>query len=63
MSTITIQEGFSDAIMSMMFADDAEDDVIAAAVANSDSLLVTFTGIPEGCDGDGARDGRGGDDR
>ena len=53
MSTITIQEGFSDAIMSMVPADEQgegnpTDAEIAAAVANSDSLLVTFTKIPEG---------------
>ena len=47
LATITIQEGFSDAIMSMAPASTADDDV-AAAVANSDSLVVTFTGIPEG---------------
>ena len=51
MSTITIQEGFSDAIMSM--APDLQltgDDLAASkntARANSDSLLVTFTGIPK----------------
>ena len=49
MSTITIQEGFSDAIKSVMLADGVVNDVaVEAAVANSDSLLVTFTGIPEG---------------
>ena len=48
MSTITIQEGFSDAIMSMAAADGADEAAVDAAVANSDSLLVTFTGIPEG---------------
>ena len=44
MATITIQEGFSDAVMSMM--DDANTDVDESV--NSDSLMVTFTGIPEG---------------
>ena len=48
MSTITIQEGFSDAIMSVMLGLSPDDAAVEAAVANSDSLLVTFTGIPEG---------------
>ena len=48
MSTITIQEGFSDAIMSMAPTDAEDEDDVAAAFANSDSLMVTFTGIPEG---------------
>ena len=46
MAVITIQEGFVDAIVSMV-PDDSETDV-AAARANSDSLVVTFTGIPDG---------------
>ena len=47
MAVITIQEGFVDAIISMEPASDSETDV-AAARANSDSLVVTFTGIPDG---------------
>ena len=44
MAVITIQEGFVDAIVSM--ADD--DGTEADESANSDSLVVTFTGIPDG---------------
>ena len=47
MATITIQEGFVDAIISMEPASTDEADITAAR-ANSDSLVVTFTGIPEG---------------
>ena len=50
MAVITIQEGFTDAIISMMpvGGENADDEAIAAARANSDSLVVTFTGIPDG---------------
>ena len=51
-ATITIQESkdFADAIKSMNPAEAEEEDVdiIAAAKANSDSLVVTFLHIPEG---------------
>ena len=60
MAVITIQEGFVDAIVSMVDDDGTE---AVNESANSDSLVVTFTGIPDGRDGDGARDGRGADDR
>ena len=45
MATITILEGFVDAIVSMV--DDATTDDVNES-ANSDSLVVTFTGIPDG---------------
>ena len=45
MAVITIQEGFVDAIVSMV-DDDGTQDVDESA--NSDSLVVTFTGIPDG---------------
>ena len=45
MAVITIQEGFVDAIVSMV-DDDGTGDVDESA--NSDSLVVTFTGIPDG---------------
>ena len=45
MAVITIQEGFVDAIVSMV-DDDGTADVDESA--NSDSLVVTFTGIPDG---------------
>ena len=50
MAVITIQEGFTDAIISMVPEGglSPSDDQIAAARANSDSLVVTFTGIPDG---------------
>ena len=50
MAVITIQEGFTDAIISMVPEGglDPDADQIAAARANSDSLVVTFTGIPDG---------------
>ena len=47
-AVITIQEGFKDAIISMAAPDTPTDEQLAAAVANSDSLVVTFTGIPDG---------------
>ena len=47
MAVITIQEGFTDAIISMVPISTDEEDVTAAR-ANSDSLVVTFTGIPDG---------------
>ena len=55
MSTITIQEGFSDAIKSevpmregVVVEMEPTELEITTARNNSDSLLVTFTGIPEG---------------
>ena len=45
MAVITIQEGFVDAIVSAV---DMTDDGHCRARANSDSLVVTFTGIPDG---------------
>ena len=47
MAVITIQEGFTDAIISMEPASTDEADITTAR-ANSDSLVVTFTGIPDG---------------
>ena len=45
MATITIQEGFVDAIVSMVDEDSTTE---VNESANSDSLVVTFTGIPDG---------------
>ena len=47
MATITIQEGFVDAIVSMVDDGAILLDVVDES-ANSDSLVVTFTGIPDG---------------
>ena len=60
MATITIQEGFVDAIVSIV--DDGTTDTVDES-ANSDSLVVTFTGIPEGVMVLVPADGRGADDR
>ena len=46
MAVITIQEGFVDAIVSEVDVDNADDGFDESA--NSDSLVVTFTGIPDG---------------
>ena len=48
MAVITIQEGFTDAIISMDPADPTSENDVTEARANSDSLVVTFTGIPDG---------------